>query len=79
MLGHKTILSTGTDEYGTKIERAAEKNKLPNEKYCDKISLTFKNMCDTFNIGYYDFIRTTENRHRVAVHHFWVNIDLKQK
>ncbi|XP_043460723.1 methionine--tRNA ligase, mitochondrial-like [Leptopilina heterotoma] len=71
MLGYKTILSTGTDEHGTKIERAAEKNKLPNGKYCDKISLTFKNMCDTFNIGYYDFIRTTENRHRVAVHNFW--------
>ena len=73
MLGHKAILTTGTDEHGTKVQRAAELNKLPTKEYCDKISRSFKNMCDTFHIEYSDFIRTTEVRHREAVHHFWVN------
>ena len=72
MLGFKTILTTGTDEHGTKVQRAAEEKKLATDKYCDTISQSFKNMCDTFHVGYSDFIRTTDSRHQEAVHHFWV-------
>lgn len=76
MLGHSTFLSTGTDEHGNKVETAANLAKIPTSDYCTKISKQFKEMCDKFSVNYSAFIRTTEQRHLEAVHHFWVVIFL---
>uniref|UniRef100_H2ZQC8 Methionine--tRNA ligase, mitochondrial n=1 Tax=Ciona savignyi TaxID=51511 RepID=H2ZQC8_CIOSA len=62
---------TGTDEYGSKVMKAAAANKMEPLDYCNKISARFKDMSDKFGIQYYDFIRTTEGRHRDTVQHFW--------
>ncbi|XP_046595543.1 methionine--tRNA ligase, mitochondrial [Neodiprion lecontei] len=71
MLGYSVQLSTGTDEHGNKVMRAAEASKLPTEQYCKQISQHFKDMCHSFDVGYTEYIRTTEPRHSKALHHFW--------
>ncbi|XP_015594864.1 methionine--tRNA ligase, mitochondrial isoform X2 [Cephus cinctus] len=71
MLGYTTFMSTGTDEHGNKVERAARDANLPIDKYCTQISQKFRDMCDKFDVGYSGYIRTTETRHRDTVHQFW--------
>lgn len=72
MLGHTVFLSTGTDEHGTKVAKAAKLMKMQNPKYCSEISMQFREMCDMYQVEYSNFIRTTEERHEEAVRHFWV-------
>ncbi|CAH0597613.1 unnamed protein product [Chrysodeixis includens] len=67
----KVIFSTGTDEHGTKIQQAAAKAKLSPPEYCASISNEYKQLFKEFNVEYTDFIRTTEERHKKAVRHFW--------
>lgn len=66
------IFSTGTDEHGTKIQQAAAGANLPILEYCTKISDEYKTLFRDMNVEFTDFIRTTEERHKNAVHHFWV-------
>lgn len=75
MLGHKTFLTTGTDEHGNKIKAAATAAGLPNLEYCTNISQQFREMCDRFEVDYSRFIRTTEKQHYDAVHHFWKRLE----
>jgi methionyl-tRNA synthetase len=39
--------------------------------YCDRISTKYKELFKSFKIDYNDFIRTTEERHIIAVKSFW--------
>ncbi len=66
---------TGTDEHGLKIQRAAEKKKIDPLKFCDEISLTFKNLSKLLNLSNTDFIRTTEDRHKKSVQHLWSELE----
>ncbi|KAF9409341.1 hypothetical protein HW555_011285, partial [Spodoptera exigua] len=61
----------GTDEHGTKIQQAAAKAKLSLPEYCTSVSNEYKQLFRDFNVEYTDFIRTTEERHKIAVSHFW--------
>lgn len=54
-----------------KVLQAAEKRNVPIEKYCDDISLQYKNLFRSCNIEFTDFVRTTEKRHKKAVAKFW--------
>ncbi|MDR2644461.1 MAG: methionine--tRNA ligase [Endomicrobium sp.] len=58
---------TGTDEHGAKIAEAAKaKDKKPQE-LCDEMSTKFREAWKLLNISNDDFIRTTEQRHFIAV------------
>ncbi|MEM4244817.1 MAG: methionine--tRNA ligase [Candidatus Nanoarchaeia archaeon] len=66
--GFKVHFSTGTDEHGLKIQRAAiAAGKTPKE-YVDDLVKYFKELCLLYNISYDDFVRTTEERHKKAVY-----------
>jgi methionyl-tRNA synthetase len=69
----KPLLSTGTDEHGLKIQKVAEMSKEDPQALCDRISQRFRVLADTAGVEYTDFIRTTEDRHKVAVHEIWVS------
>ncbi|KAL3869101.1 hypothetical protein ACJMK2_041826 [Sinanodonta woodiana] len=71
LLGGSVLFSTGTDEHGLKIQQAAQKADMPSLEYCDKMSDKFKVLFNKAGIGYSDFIRTTETRHKEAVQEFW--------
>ncbi|XP_017892573.1 methionine--tRNA ligase, mitochondrial-like [Ceratina calcarata] len=75
MLGHSVFLCTGTDEHGTKVQKAANTAALPIPEYCTRVSRQFQDVCDNFQVQYSRFIRTTETRHREAVHHFWNRLE----
>jgi len=62
---------TGTDEHGLKIQKAAEKNGLDPQAYCDKISKIFLDLTKKLNLSNDDFIRTTEKRHHESVKEIW--------
>lgn len=72
MLGHSVFLCTGTDEHGTKVQKAANDTNLSIFQYCTQVSHQFQEMCDVFHVHYSKFIRTTEKQHQEAVSHFWV-------
>ena len=73
--GYKVHFLTGTDEHGLKIQRASEENKMNPLDFCNKISKTFKDLCRTLNLSNTDFIRTTENRHKISVQHLWKELE----
>ncbi|KAI9302214.1 tRNA synthetases class I (M)-domain-containing protein [Cunninghamella echinulata] len=75
--GFEASLTTGTDEHGLKIQQAAVKNNCTPIELCDRVSNSFKKLCDKANIDYTTFMRTTEPRHAKAVQHLW-NILLKE-
>ncbi|KAG1156522.1 hypothetical protein G6F37_007529 [Rhizopus arrhizus] len=69
--GKEAIMSTGTDEHGLKIQQAAEKNKMDPLAFCNKVSESFKSLCEAANIEYTSFQRTTSKDHAVAVKELW--------
>ncbi|RFU34612.1 hypothetical protein B7463_g1695, partial [Scytalidium lignicola] len=69
--GEKTVLCTGTDEHGMKIQQAASKAKIPPKEFCDQTAETFKALAQRVEMTNDRFIRTTDNDHREAVQHFW--------
>ena len=69
--GYNVNFLTGTDEHGLKIQRAAENKGIETLRFCDEISLTFRNLSKTLNLTNTDFIRTTENRHKLSVQFLW--------
>ena len=76
--GYNVYFLTGTDEHGLKIQRSAEKLNKDPKSFCDEISKTFEDLTKTLNLSNTDFIRTTEERHKVSVQHLW-NILEKNK
>ncbi|MDA9743930.1 methionine--tRNA ligase [Candidatus Pelagibacter sp.] len=69
--GFKVYFLTGTDEHGLKIQRSAEKLNKDPKSFCDEISKTFEDLTKTLNLSNTDFIRTTEDRHKVSVQNLW--------
>ncbi len=67
LLGDDVLFLTGTDEHGLKVQRAAERNGISPQEQADTTSERFKAAWAQLGIAYDDFIRTTEDRHRVAV------------
>ncbi|XP_031787008.1 methionine--tRNA ligase, mitochondrial isoform X2 [Nasonia vitripennis] len=71
MQGHVTVLNTGTDEHGNKVQQAAKSFNVPTDQYCKITSQKFRDMCDTFDVDYATFIRTTDPAHQETVQNFW--------
>lgn len=58
---------TGVDEHGQKIQEAAEKNNVSPQEWVDRMALNFTSLWKKLNISNTDFIRTTEERHKISV------------
>ena len=65
--GYKVFFLTGTDEHGQKVQKAAHDLKVTPQKHVDKLHQRFKELWVKLNISNSDFIRTTEERHKVLV------------
>lgn len=66
-MGEDTYFLTGTDEHGQKVEQTAREKGYSPQDWTDHMIPNFKNMWSALNIKYNDFIRTTEERHKLAV------------
>ena len=56
---------------GLKIQRAAEKEKIPPLEFCNKLAQNFQDLSKILNLSNTDFIRTTEKRHKDSVQYIW--------
>ena len=67
MLGDQAYLTTGTDEHGQKVERAAKAAGLEPKQFADRISQAFRDEWDELGLEYDCFRRTSDPRHAPAV------------
>jgi len=70
LVGDDVFFLTGTDEHGQKVARAAEEQGVAPLEWTDRLSPRFAAAWAGLDISNDDFIRTTEDRHRVAVSEF---------
>ena len=71
LMGYSVRFTTGTDEHGLKVEKAAKLSGESILEFVNKVSENFKTLTKTLQISNTDFIRTTEIRHKKAATHFW--------
>ncbi|HQT77507.1 MAG: methionine--tRNA ligase [Rhodospirillales bacterium 20-64-7] len=72
--GYDVFYLTGTDEHGQKVEKAARDAGLDPQTFTDRVSADFKAMADAMGVSYDDYIRTTEERHKVSCTELWRRI-----
>ncbi len=66
-LGDDVWFLTGTDEHGQKIERSAAKEGILPIELADRVVKTHHALWKKLEISNDDFIRTTQQRHRIGV------------
>ena len=67
LLGVPTFFLTGTDEHGQKVAKAAAAAGLTPQEQADRTVVRFQELWQKLGITHDDFIRTTEERHKVIV------------
>ncbi|AFA50267.1 methionine--tRNA ligase [Acetobacterium woodii] len=65
--GYDTYFLTGTDEHGQKIQKVAEAAGIEPLAYVDGIVTGIKDLWNTMNINYDQFIRTTDPQHEKTI------------
>ncbi len=70
-MGRDVRLVTGTDEHGLKMDQTARKLGRETLEFATEMSNYFRAMCDTLNISYDAFRRTTEDQHKAASVAIW--------
>ncbi len=74
MEGKETFFSIGTDEHGIKIQKKAQEQGVAVQDFCKRNTAKFKELFSKGAVGYDDFVKTTERRHKTAVEEFWVRL-----
>jgi methionyl-tRNA synthetase len=69
--GRDVRFQTGTDEHGLKMAQAARAEGVEPRAFADKMSRLFQEMCDTLNVSYDLFIRTSQPDHYRASQAIW--------
>lgn len=75
--GYDVMFLTGTDEHGQKVEAAAAAAGVDPQGFTDRVSQNFRDLLGVLNCSADDFIRTTEERHKVAVQDLWRRLKAK--
>src|SRR5262249_12691064 len=65
--GEDVFHLTGTDEHGLKLQRAAEAAGMSAQQWVDEMEPRWREVWARLDIGFDDYIRTTEPRHATAV------------
>jgi methionyl-tRNA synthetase len=65
--GEDVFHLTGTDEHGLNIQRKATAAGVDPKRFVDEMEPRWREVWERLEIGYDDYIRTTEPRHRDAV------------
>ena len=69
--GFDVFFLTGTDEHGQKMLQTAQKEGIDVRTLADRNAANFQNMAIALNASNDDFIRTTEERHRLSCQAIW--------
>jgi methionyl-tRNA synthetase len=73
--GYDVFFLTGTDEHGQKVEQAAHAAGVDPQTFTDGISADFQAMTRAMGVSNDDWIRTTEERHKISCAELWRRID----
>ena len=73
--GFDVFFLTGTDEHGQKMLQTAQKEGIEVRALADRNAANFKNMAQALNASNDDFIRTTEDRHRLSCQAIWKRME----
>src|ERR1700687_2787497 len=63
MRGYEVVMTTGTDEHGVNVERAAKKAGLPESEFVAKMADAWRALWDELGIPGDEFVRTTDINH----------------
>lgn len=69
--GRDVRFQTGTDEHGLKMAQTARAEGIEPRAFADRMSLLFQEMCDSLNVSYDRFIRTSQPDHYRASQAIW--------
>jgi methionyl-tRNA synthetase len=67
MRGYDVVMTTGTDEHGVNVERAAQKAGVPESEFVAKMADAWRALWDELGIPANEFVRTTDLKHVRAV------------
>ncbi|MDR2677109.1 MAG: methionine--tRNA ligase [Puniceicoccales bacterium] len=65
--GEECYFLTGLDEHGQKVAETAQKQSISPKTLCDGVAEKFKGLCVRLMVDYDDYIRTTDERHKIVV------------
>lgn len=71
MIGDDVYFLSGSDENAIKNVQAAEKEGVPIEKFISRNAEYFKKLLEKLNISIDQFIRTSEDRHKIGAQALW--------
>ena len=63
MRGYDVVMTTGTDEHGVNVERAAQKAGVPESEFVARMAETWRALWDELGIASDEFVRTTDLSH----------------
>jgi methionyl-tRNA synthetase len=63
MRGYDVLMTTGTDEHGVNVERAAQKAGVPESEFVARMAETWRALWDELGIPADEFVRTTDLSH----------------
>lgn len=72
--GLDTFFLTGTDEHGQKVEKAAAASNQSPQEFVDRVGGHYLTLWEKLGISNDGFIRTTEERHKLAVTALWKTV-----
>jgi methionyl-tRNA synthetase len=63
MRGYDVVMTTGTDEHGVNVERAAQKAGVPESEFVARMAETWRALWEELGIASDEFVRTTDLSH----------------
>lgn len=67
LAGVPTWFLMGNDEHSLNVFRRAKEEGLDPKAYCDQMEAEFREVWGRLDVSFDDFVRTTEERHRIGV------------
>jgi methionyl-tRNA synthetase len=61
--GYDVVMTTGTDEHGVNVERAAKKAGIPESEFVAKMASEWRVLWDELGVAADEFVRTTDIQH----------------
>lgn len=63
MRGYDVVMTTGTDEHGVNVERAAKKAGIPESEFVARMADAWRKLWDELGLTADEFVRTTDLKH----------------
>jgi methionyl-tRNA synthetase len=63
MRGYDVVMTTGTDEHGVNVERAAKNAGIPESEFVARMAEAWRSLWEELGVAADEFVRTTDLRH----------------